>query len=297
MRTLKTLACLSIIVSLFGIVQTANAAVSFDINVSRGPVNSTSFGLYVDNAGRYTFGSSLFGDETQPYWFALLGNTVEATDFIVSSNNNHSSGGFTSWTGQANPTGSFSQEVGNRLYFASTWITSATPISLDKLTFSITSGPNNILGLDKDGNPFVVTYSGYPSGGMVQGRNWGPDGTPGTGDDSIPVGTEASFPANDIVISLGIGNGVNAVNAPGTTNQDKLDNTVEAILLGGPSGSGVIGLEGGIETITFTVSYDWGGGNIESSSKILTVVPEPASLALFGIGTVLVATRRRHIQK
>lgn len=276
------------IVSLFGIGQTANAAISFDINVSRGPVSTS---IYSDGANIVTFGGTNDYAIGTPYYFGLLGDTIEATDFIVSSNTTLPSGGFASWLGQTNPTGNFSQEVGNRLYFGDTWITSATPISLDKLTFSITSAPNPILNQ-------TLMYGTFGQGGLVRGWNYGPDGVPNTGDDFYDTG-EGNPPMNVIVVCLGLGNGVNAVNAPGSTNQEKLDNTVEAILLGGAVGSG---LEGGIETITFTVSYDWGSSNIESASKVLSVngydgpgnLPEPASLALFAVGSVLLCSRRTY---
>lgn len=283
MRTsLKTPALVAISVALFGINQTANAAVNFDINVSRGPVSNYSIGNYANNALNVTFGGSPLNDPARPDHFALLGDTVDATDFITSTTSGYdaSGGGFTSWLGQANPTGNFSQEVGNRLYFASTWITSATPISLDHLTFSITSAPNPILN-----RTLVYPTDGY-SGSLVAGWNLGPDGIDYSGDEI--AGVLSSDPVHNIVVSLGIGNGISALGALGSTNQEELDNTRDFILAN-------------IETITFTVSYDWGGGNIESSSKVLTMngysVPEPTTLVLLGVGTIIVAIRRRHIQK
>ena len=269
--------------------QTANA-MTITVNLSVAPKDVGNGGLvdsYLYNGDRWAQGSSYNHDQsTSPGAYTIIaGNTIQPTDFIVSDEISHvASGGFYSWLGQANQSAPFDQTKGNILIGAQCSMVSSTPITLTNATIDFVSSPATVF------NQHVsYTSSDTYDNNTLFGLIW-TNGVNRSGGVTLAV--NAATPVNEIiwVATLGAGGGITAYNAPGPTNQQKLDNTAYAITHGGP------GVEGGIGSFTETLSYNFGPGNIQSASKTVSVegfVPEPATLALFAIGGFVIVSRRR----
>jgi hypothetical protein len=171
---------------------------------------------------------------------------------------------FNSWRGQANPTGAFAAELGNRMHFGlHAYGDGYTQFKLNDLTFALHSSDVG------DSLVYTGDFIGYGYNGTTRyGINWGADRVKGGGDDTIYTSGNGTTLVDELVY-VGVGNawwpGGDATdpgNPPGG-GQAALDASFASLLADGP--------------ITVTCSYSLPGA---SGSDSVQVVPEPAALTL-----------------
>ena len=259
------------------------AAISVDVAASVGPVGndvklseeaeSPNSGTYYDRAVEYMeTGSTTTGDPSvNPAAFQPVTETTSPALIATP--------GFKSWRGQANPTGLFSEEHGNMLYFHYRIKgDGSTTFKLENLQFEVeSSDPDNSFGFSGDyTEPEINGYSDHRIG-----INWGSDRQKGGGDDIRYTSGNASTSVDEIV-SIGVG--VFKEPSGSGSNQDMIDNTWSSI--NDEAGSTITGAYGMIVN---------GIPTSDSSTVTLkqTSIPEPATASLVAIGASLMLWRRR----
>jgi hypothetical protein len=247
------------------------AAITITVTPSVAPniFGSPSYSAYVDNAiGAQHDGASSRGNPSLPSYYSAQSN-VKANEVIVTN--------FHSWKGQADPTGAFSNELGNRMLFGIKIDGGGQQFSLSKLSFTATSSdPGNALG-------FSFTQGSYNYSHDYEGVLAGPDGILWTADDLYIT----SGPNTQLVDGL-LGRGSGNSFAPPTciacsTAQEQAE--IDAV-------AGAFHHE-----TTFTGSYHLhvGQGVFGQGTFNIQAVPEPATWVsmILGFGMLGAAARRR----
>ena len=188
--------------------------------------------------------------------------TVDARKVIASST-------FNSWLGQANPTGDFASQNGNKLVLT-LQIVDVTPFRFSELVLTIGSSntaviPNSVVRFD--GSNFV----GYP---FAKGLSYGPDGIKGTADDAAyltPLNASHDFQMNEFtLVDYGSASPVfvDASLRPGATQQAKLNDALASFNVP--------------VTLTMTWSSTTGAFNPVSTHVVLSNlgVPEPSAMSM-----------------
>ena len=176
---------------------------------------------------------------------------------------------FPLWLGNANPTGAFANELGNRLHFGV--VITGGLFSLSELSFEMSSSdPNDLFEFADDfaTDDYSLTRIGYINN----------------------VGFVTSGPGTQLVNALyyvGVGNAPDVYSSdPGTTNQDKVDNLLAGAPLydcnGTPCGIPLPPYE---ITTTYTLTDSQGDVIGEGSGTVDVIpsaVPDPGSIVLLG---------------
>jgi hypothetical protein len=261
-----------------GIASTSMASVTIEVIPSLAPNGwgSPSFAGYESNAVyAIEHGLSAYGDPTSPTYYQAAPSVLPISANIVT--------GFASWLGQANPTGAFAGEEGNRLHFGVHILGNGTKFSISQLYFSATSGDaDNTLGFGYDGGYEYGT--GYV--GIIYGTNGGPNTyiTSGSSDQFV-----------DELVGRGSGNAWDAYDiSPGATLQDKIDRIANGTWNDTSWGTDLAGPDAplGPNPFDFTGTYglfhiDEGG---TGSASVEFNVPEPATMIVWGVlGLIAVA--------
>jgi len=278
------------------------AAADFNVDVlpsispSPFPLVSPSFAGYASNA-IYALenGLSSYGTPGTPSYYTVLPmsgpNYTTTTAAIIATD-------FNSWNGQANPGGAFANEFGNFLNFGvrvtpTTLGTTSPTFTLASVAFTVTDtnlNPNHALG--GPANPYTGTL----------GPSFGTDsfGTITYGSDNGGTSADITSGPDQPISALwytGVTTAYQALSSdPGATNQDKINNLLTQLIADANTYGSPFTV-----TATYTV-LDSNGDTSTGSATVLvtpagpfTVVPEPASLLLWGIGAGLagVLWRRR----
>jgi hypothetical protein len=183
---------------------------------------------------------------TDPTAYEMAGPIVQPGDFVVTS--------FNSWQGVVGPLAApFNSELGNRMHFGlHAYGDGTTQFSLSDLTFNITSSDG---GLDNAGDFIGLSYNGTTRFGV----NWGADRAKGGGDDTIYTSGNGLT-----LVYVGVGNAYTAAASPDPYDMQ-----------------GIIGYINDNAPFTITGSYSILG---DTGSATVTVIPEPSTLALLGLG-------------
>ncbi len=199
-------------------------------------------------------GASPVGNPLNPtFWAPLIGDQVSIERLISTPD-------FNSWNGQLNPTGPMSGQWGNMLTF-NCRITSEV-----RFTFAEVG-----VRLYSPGFFDFETTLGEAATYRLQGIGiyWGADGDRNTTADNVIYGSgnENVF-VNEINI-LGISQTFQVFEDPSLSHQDSMKYGKENFMSGTP--------------FDITATYSLGG---VSGSRTLTVVPEPSTWALLGLGLI-----------
>ncbi len=234
---------------------------------------SPSWSGYVANALN-SLGNGLgnIGDRSvNPTAYEVAGTTIRPGDITVSS--------FKSWRGQADPTGAFANEYGNRVHFGLHIIGDGeTQFRLNDLTFDVdSSDATNTLGFN--GNFVGANYSG-----TRYGINWGDDRAKGGGDDIVYNSGNGTTLVDELVY-VGVGNawwGGYGVTNPGQADLDDVAAWVAS------QGSVLF-------SATYTMYASDGTTVLGSGSASVTVIPAPGAVVLGWIGLGLMGWIKRKL--
>lgn len=249
----------------------AFAAVTITVTPSSAPngFGSPSFSGWVSNAlyaqvhGLTTYGAA------GPTQYNAAPSTMAISDNVVT--------GFNSWKGSANPSGdygaAYGSEYGNRLHFGIFINGNGHQISISQLSMNaVSTDPGNTLA-------FSFNTGDYNYNSDYQGILAGTDGIVGTGDD-IYINSGPNTQLVDAIVGRGSGNAWDIYDTdPGATRQDKI---------------GGVSAKFGLPTtpFDFTMTYSLSTGETGSGTVTFNT-PEPASLALLGMGGMLLMKRRK----
>ncbi len=196
------------------------------------------------------------------------GELVAPSELIVSN--------FASWRGVADPAPPFDAENGNRVHFGVHIVGDGVMrFRLEDLSYSITSDDGNILGFSGD-------FSGLTYSATRIGIDYGGDQAKGGGDDTI-INSGAATQIVDELIYVGVGNAYDASFATGPSNQEKMDQTIDAVTV-----NAWFDVTGG-----YVLTDDTGSTTLASASASFTVVPEPSSALVVFILAGIAFVRRR----
>jgi hypothetical protein len=263
---------LAIVAASLAGVMSASAAITIGVTPSSGP-NGNGSPNYSGYAGNAIYalenGLASYGNPSSPSYYTQAPAVMSVLNNIVT--------GFPSWNGVANPSGAYASELGNRLLFGLDVRGNGTKISIDQLSFVMSSTDGNTLGFS-----FVLGSYAYSS--QYVGWNYGADGIRGNADDVFITSGAASQQVDELV-GRGSGNAwaVYVGDYPGTL-QDGINQAAADL---------------GSSPIDFTGTYTLGG--VQGSATVtLEPVPEPTTfiagallLLPFGASTVRILRRNR----
>ncbi len=216
-------------------------------------------------------GLSTYGDRaTNPTGYEASPDTVDPWEIAVTN--------FKSWCGDINPTGLFANEHGNRMHFGlHVYGDGSTQFTLQDLSFEIHSSDTNDT-LKHTGD----FSSGYEYRSTCYGIDWGADKVKGGGDDTVYHSGNSSTLVDELVY-VGVGNAW----WPGGSNygdpQTEMDDFYNWI-----AGKQSIDVTG-----TYTINISSG---TFSGSDMVTVIPEPATMILLGIGGLNFWHKRKKVR-
>jgi hypothetical protein len=209
-------------------------------------------------------GSSSFGTVGTPAYYLANNLVTDRAQVIVT--------GYNSWMGDANPTGAFSAELGNRMHFGLHIFGNGNKFAINDVKFDSSSTG------DGDGLGFGFGFGSYNYSNAYVGIDY-VDGVRGNGDDILITGG-ANTQLVDELIGRGSGNSYDSyVTDPGATNQDKLWGVAYDPAKQWDTYTGVYTLRGFGDDIT-------GSGSFQA-------VPEPTTMAALGFGALAMLRKRR----
>ena len=244
-------------------------ALTIDIRPSSAPnvFGSPSWNTHQSNAlNSLENGLGNIGDRnTSPTAYEILNGEYMAGDVMVTSGN--------SWRGQANPAAPFDQEHGNRLHFGlHLFGDGVVQFKLEDLNFAITSSDAAL--------NFAGNFSGLSFNGTSRiGIHWGADRAKGGGDDTVYVAGNGTTLIDEMVY-VGVGNAYWPDFTPGPDLQADIDSTINYLKTNKPVIMGEYSIVG-----TDKITY--------RNKETLVFVPEPGTLALFGLGLAGIGIARR----
>ena len=271
--TSKLLPASLALLGLLAAAMSANAAITtIQVTPSSGPngYGSPNYSGYAGNA-IYALENGLasYGNPSSPSYYNQAPAVMSVLNNIVT--------GFASWNGVANPSGAYASELGNRLLFGLDVKGNGNKISIDQLSFVMSSTDGNTLGYS-----YGLGSYGYSS--QYVGWNYGADGIRGTADDVFITSGAASQQVDELV-GRGSGNAwaVYEGDYPGTL-QDEINQAAAAL---------------GTSPIDFTGTYTLGA--VQGSATVtFEPVPEPTTfiagallLLPFGASTVRILRKRQ----
>lgn len=216
-------------------------------------------------------GLSSYGDPASPTYYSAAPLTLPVSDNVVTN--------FPSWLGQANPSGNFAGEYGNRLTFGLVVDGNGSLISISELGFSsVSTDPYDTLGAG-----FSYAAGSYDYSDSYVGVIWGQDGNPNT---YVTSGPNTQL-VNEI-IGRGSGNAWEALTGdplywPGPTEQDMIGQVGSAYDL--PS------------NFSFTGTYTLGDAQGSATVDFVNVPDAiPAAECFAGALAALATVRRRRVR-
>jgi len=227
---------------------------------------SPSYAAWVTNSYQAQYqGLSTFGTVGTPTYYAAESVITDRASVVVT--------GYNSWRGNANPTGAFSAELGNRMLFGLHIFGNGNLFSISQLSFNATSTG------DSGGLDFGFGEGSYNYSNDYVGIQYGADGVLGGGDDVLITSGANTQMVNEI-IGRGSGNSYASYTTdPGATNQDKLNGIAYD-----PANAWT--------SFTGTYSLDF-GGNAVTGAGTFQAVPEPTSMAALALGAAALLRKRR----
>src|SRR5258706_76958 len=172
--------------SLAGVARADSFTIVVSPSLAPNAFGSPSFSGYQSNAV-YAIGNGLsaYGDPSSPTYYEKIGGPISVASAIVT--------GFPSWRGNANVSGAYANEYGNRVTFGVDITSSAGKFSISQLSFSATTDDaTNSLGFS-----FGAGAYNYSAGYV--GIDYGADGVKGGLDDVYITGGANTQLVNEIV--------------------------------------------------------------------------------------------------
>lgn len=216
------------------------------------------------------FDQPTYGTPGTPDYYAAQAVVTDRRQVIVT--------GYNSWLGDANPTGLFAGEFGNRMHFGVHIMGNGSKFAIADMKFDATStGDGNGLafGASSDAG---YDFGGYGYSSSYVGVDY-VDGIRGNGNDVLITGG-ANTQLVDELVGRGSGNSYDSyLTDPGATNQDKLNG---------------VAWDPAKAWTTFTGVYTLRGfGNDIIGAGTIAAVPEPATMAALGLGALALLRKRR----
>lgn len=239
---------------------TSFGTVTIDVYASSAPngSGSPSFAGYAAKA-MYALenGLAVNGDRaTDPTAYTQAPDVIDAWEIAVTS--------FKSWRGTINPASPFQNEYGNRLHFGLHILGNGAKFSISQLSFAMHSSDAT--------DSLLCTFAtgSYNYSTSYVGINYGTDGIKGTADD-VRITSGANTQLVDELVSRGSGNAWwPMISTELPTAQAAMDDYLAWLRSEAP--------------ITVTGSYSLTSGY--SGSDSVTVIPEPMTLCLLGLGVI-----------
>jgi len=271
LRPLNALRLAAFLVCFFSLTGVAAAAPLLYIAPSIGPdpFLSTSFDLYsADALWALQHNLSSFG-VVGPGYYSQLGGFFTPNEVIGTN--------FYSWLGQAPPPPLYASEYGNMLYYGLVIYGNGTQFTLSDITFNDdfygNIGPTELL-------------ANVAFGARLIGINYGPDGVPGGGDDTIYNGTVAIGTPSTLLDALyfsGFGDQFYVAGQGSlAANQTALADAIAEI------NNACCAYSTGTYTLTL-------GGHAFVIEGTLNT-PEPGTVALVGLGLALAGVFRKRLK-
>jgi hypothetical protein len=276
----KLITVCAVVVLFLCISQASFGTITINVTASSAPNTGTPvWNGYAANA-LYALenGLSTNGDRsTNPTGYEAAPAQVDPWEIAVTS--------FKSWRGTVNPTGAFANEHGNRMHFGLHAIgDGTTQFALNDLTFALHSSDAGVYeGVPwSDTLVYVGDFIGYNYNGTTRyGINWGTDRVKGGGDDVVYTLGNGTTLVDEIVY-VGVGNAW----WPGGDDPNPSN----------PAGGAQAAMDdyfawvASEQPIDVTCSYSILGS---TGSDMVTVVPEPATVCLLGLGALGLLRKRR----
>ena len=187
--------------------------------------------------------------------------------------------GFASWDAQANPTGNFATQTGNRIYFGVRILGEGTKFALHNLEFDADSNDaSNFF------DPLFRNFNGSTYNPRRIGIDYGADNAKGGGDDIIYMNSESGSLTIDELIYVGEDVALSSGSSQ-PTDQGNLDNAVGVI-----NNLGIFSILGTYNLYDPSDTTHSGTPIATGTAELL--IPEPSSVALLAAGLLVISNRR-----